>query len=231
MTRIKTPIANEIIIEFPVDEAFVNLAEQEAFAIILQRKADFEKRWNQRFKFSNRHKIIMRKITLPLGGLLVVASLICYFVYQNNSFLWLSVIFLALLLSDIFGDKIEGIMWQKSIKQSKKLAKICMGTSRQFVPFLASYRFKHKSIAYFRDKNDKKNHQWLRELKGVAVQGECVTLFFKNETTLSPPTMVVLHDNPAEFRKFFVAAGIACFDEDKGYRRFFMADGNSVSAD
>lgn len=207
------------IIEFPVDERFIDQAEQEAFAIILQQKSDFENRWNQRFKLTKHRKGLMRKVILSLGGLLMSASFICYFAFQDPDFLWLFAICLALFLASVFQNKIEKIMRKKSINQSKNWAQACMGTSRQSAPFLASYRINNKNISYYRCKAGNKSYQWSRELKGVAVQGKAVTLFFKNKSTLLPPTMVLLHNNPTDFCEIFTKLGVTCFDTSKEINR------------
>ncbi len=194
---------NEIIIQSTIDEAFIEKAEQEAFTMILYKQSDFGRRWNKRWGVTKERKARLRKITLPAGGLLVVVSIIASFVFHDFNFLILSVLTLMLFLLDYYQDKIEHVMQQWSIKQSKKQAKVCMGNTRQHVPFLATYQINQNNIIYFRAHNRQKNHLWTRNFKGVAMQGNNVTLFFRKWTTLSPPIMVILHETATDFHQAF----------------------------
>lgn len=204
----------EIIIEFPVDDGFIDAAEQEAFSIILQRKTAFEQRWNQRFKLSDNRKKWLRRMELLIAIVGMIIAIGGYFICEDTQFLWFFIIMFLLFLFALFQCQFEDMMRRMSVKRSKKWAKACMGTTRQITPFLASYHINNKNIHYFRSKDGQKQQQWSRVLKGVAIQGEKVTLFFNNKTTLSPPIMVLLHQNPTQIGKILTEVGIETFDMD-----------------
>jgi len=198
-----------IHIQTPIDQPFIDQAEQEIFQILMSQHQIYLNDWNTRF----RPKLRMFGLGISLFGLVVSISTIVYLKVKygdttclNTSITQLSLYaFLMLVLGAIFyllpqkPKTISGWAMKAAIRNFRKIAGNCVKQAKKSLPFTAEYDIDAESISYYRSQHDERRQAWRRKLKGIAVHASLVTLFFKRRTSMSP-IMVILHEDFAQLK-------------------------------
>jgi hypothetical protein len=136
-----------------------------------------------------------------LGSL--IGAVLCFFLAKSGGYIagiqteFYIVFFIITFLLFYFLPSVEGSIknWTKkrTINTCKKLAKKCVKKARKLTPFQAEYDIKGDLISYYRGQDDVWKLAWSRRLKGVAIQGQSATLFFRKWTSIQP-TIVILYE-------------------------------------
>ncbi|MGB5397346.1 MAG: hypothetical protein WBN96_09365, partial [Gammaproteobacteria bacterium] len=189
-------------IESTIDAALIDQAEEEAFQILLAQRLSYNERWHARFA-SMRLMSVLRILGLLLCMLGLVLSVIAVFCSAGvcqagfKSGIYILVFILAGLvfyflpsLDSIIKSRVKNM----SVNGSRKLASRCVKAARKAVPFRAEYDIKGDLVTYYRGKDDNWKLAWSRKLKGVAVHGKSVTVFFRKWTSIQP-IMILLHED------------------------------------
>jgi len=93
------------------------------------------------------------------------------------------------------------------IKQREKYPEKLVKKARNLSPYQANHEIKGDLITYFREKNDVWNIAWFKRLKGVAIHGQSVTIFFKSWSS-KDPNIVIIHDEPNQIEEVMTCLNI-----------------------
>ena len=169
--------------------------------MMYQKRLLFNERWySSKFFTSVLTLLRWTGLILSLFGLLLC---IFYVVYPSSRPKWLFaelyiLFFITTGFIFYFMPRLNAryIAWLKKVGDNscKRMARRLVAKARKQVPYLAEYMFKGDLVSYYRSKDEQWSQVWTRRLKGSAVMGEHVTLFFKKTTSLFP-IMLILYDN------------------------------------
>jgi len=196
-------------IQSNIDQSTVDQAEEEVFQILLAQYRVYYEDWNSRI----RPKLRLFGLSIILLGLVLSLSTIAYiklkYAYStcvDTSIMQLAIYTVTLLLLGglfYFMSKQRKSIpnWTMKLASTnfKKIAHTCVKHAKKSVPFTAIYVIDGETIGYYRAQTSNKTHIWTRKLKGYAVHGSLVTLFFRKQTSISP-IMVILHETFDQIR-------------------------------
>ena len=206
----------------PVDSNLIDQVEEEVRQIsFYQFSSDAQRMWDFILSMEAKFQPILRMIGLVAAiiGLLLTAWINldagwhCYFANPRSSracaaltsmigytlFCAFGVVFLYFWpaisnkinyelkrFQDLWGDKLCRLLAQKAVKNA-----------RGSVPCRAEYIYLDGTLQYCLHKEDVPKVLWSRPLKGVAIYGDSVTVFYETWTAVQP-IMIVIHNNFAQ---------------------------------
>jgi len=189
-------------IESTIDSALVDQAEEEAFQILLAQRLSYNERCHSRFA-SQRSMSLLRILGLSLcllglgltGIAVLCSSDVCQAGFKSGMYILIFILAGLLFyflpsLDSVIKNRVKNI----SVKGSRKLARRCVKAARKAVPFRAEYDIKGDLVTYYRGKENDWTLAWSKKLKGVAVHGKSVTVFFRKWTSIQP-IMILLHED------------------------------------
>ena len=213
-------------ITFDVDIEFLDDVENQAFEILLNKRLSHISRWDlNRFtiikQLKSRQPFICKvgllasllMILISIGSMLVGRQLD---VFSMNSYMLLLVFFACSILfyfAPYLTPRYENIIknWSRnlSIISCRKSASRIVLAARSHAPYRAEYLIKGGLISYCREKDNVLKTAWTKNLKGVAIQNQFVTIIFKKwASTL--PHIVILHKDFDSVNRALVGQNIDC---------------------
>lgn len=213
-------------ITFDVDIRFLDEVENQAFEILFNRRLSYLHRWDLNrlpiFKKLKNLRFVICKIGL-VASLFVtftaIASLLIgkqFNIFSLNAYMVILVFFTLSILFYLMPDlaprtenKIRNWSRQISSKSCKRAARRMIISARQLAPYRAEYSISSGSITYSREKKSVQKAVWTRNLKGVAIQNEWVTIIFKNWASIRPQ-IVILHKDFDMVKKALTSQNIDC---------------------
>jgi hypothetical protein len=201
----------------PIDLPLVDRAEAEMFDILFQQFiSDTQKIWTLNRKFESRVQPVLRVIGLAIGifafaltGLISIYSgLVCLILAPGSTehckdfslgmglFLFSCVALAFFYFFPSIARKIDEYIkrfqdaW--GTKLCRMLARKAFENARASAPYQAEYSLTDGVLQYALNKDGMSRRFWSRPLKGVAIYGESVTVFFKHWTAVQP-IMVIFH--------------------------------------
>jgi hypothetical protein len=177
----------------------IDSAEQELFQILLKQHQSFNDRWYSS-AIVNKVILILRVIGI-LGSL--IGAVLCFFLVKSGGYIagiqtelyiiFFIITFLLFYFLPLWQESLKNWTRNRSTNTCRKLAKKCVKKARKLTPFQAEYDIKGDLISYYRGQDDVWKLAWSRRLKGVAIQGQSATLFFRKWTSIQP-TIVILYE-------------------------------------
>ncbi len=183
-----------------INAEFLDQAHKELSAILLEQHLAFIDRW-----YSGRFARIVNSILRYGGtGLSIVGVLLSVFVMLNTPEwcpVWMHIeLFLLFFLVaglfffflPVFERKFRRWTEKNAAGQCRKRAVRYLAKAKKSVPFTAEYQIRGDLLVYFRGKDTGWDLAWHRRLRGVAFQGEAITVIFKKTTAITP-SIILLH--------------------------------------
>lgn len=187
-----------------IDHTLIDRAEEESYQILFNQNLSYANRWNSKVR------PILRRIGISLCLIGIVISLFGIVIVRNNiqcsyylrasttPLILYALSFVIILVIYYISPKSKKSIsnWHKKIYDisCKRTARSCVKNAKKLAPFEAEYDIEDELISYYRWHGNIKTHVWSRKLRGVAIHGTSVTLFFKKWTSVSP-IMVILHQD------------------------------------
>jgi hypothetical protein len=191
---------------FTVDQDHCQRAEDELCEILKQQETGFVDRWNA----SPASRVTVKFATvvgmlLSFVGLVLVAALL-YFDAQSWATqphpVWLAVFagfMMVFALVPRITARIRAWSRARAGRNARRHAQRGLGQARRLAPYEADYDYKRDLLVYSRGKDDQWQLAWSRSLgafreRGIAIQGEAVTVLFRKPGSLLPSLLILQRD-------------------------------------
>jgi hypothetical protein len=186
-----------------VDNGLVAKATDELFVCLLARNIAFINRWYSSV-LVGRIKAIVRLVALGLGLLGILLCLVVivfcpvWLTAPQNVVVDMSV-FIAFVLVFYYLPTIDrkARQWaeRNAVRQCKRRARRATARVKRLLPVTVEYCFKDDMLIFCRRKNNTRVKAWARRIKGIACQGEAITVIFKTSKSIHPIAMLLHRDN------------------------------------
>jgi hypothetical protein len=186
-----------------VDNGLVAKATDELFVCLLARNLAFIDRWYSSV-LTGRIKSITRLVALGLCTLgillcLVVISFCPAWVTVSPKVVGYISAFIAFGLVFYYLPTIDrkARRWteRNAVRQCKRRARRATARVKRLLPVTVEYYFKGDVLICNRRKNNTRVKAWTRRIKGIACQGETITVIFKTSKSIYPIAMLLHRDN------------------------------------
>lgn len=170
----------------------------------------------ERVNFRTQNKIMfpIRMFLFFLGVFMILASF--YFisgdVYGRLFLIEPTAIFIVGVIAFLMSFYLKKVVYFGRIineRNSKKLTDKVLSGVEDILPFTAKYSIENHFVTYSVEKESEKRMVWKKKLKGIARQGELVTILFPKWAPMFP-YMTIFHSDKEAVRKALEEQGIEC---------------------
>jgi hypothetical protein len=191
---------------FTVDADHCQRAAEELYQVFRVQHRGFVERWNA--ARTTRVVIGVARwvgLLLSLLGLFGVGALLYFDTreWASQPSAWFIPVFILFVLFFLFTSRVVGSLqrwsFRRADKNARRQADRCLKQARRLAPYEAEFDFRGDLLIYLRGKEGAWNLAWSRPLgtfrqRGMAVQGENVTVIFKRPRSLNAAVVILQRD-------------------------------------
>ena len=184
----------------PVDDEYLQRAEQAAFRLLYDQRQQFNLRWQQ-------HTIVRSVKTagrwlallLSVAGFVLCLALLVSGHSWNGSWWPLALCLVVFFVIGVLAYRLPDIepavdRWSDRVtRQScRKVAHRCVKGAHQWLPFTARYELQAGQVSYHRDAEQPGDAIWTRAFSGHALVADDITILIKKPRSLHPRVVILL---------------------------------------